>query len=198
MATASALLILVYFFPLWHISLAAPQYPEGMGMYIWVNTVTGESRGDLATINGLNHYIGMKQITPETIPELQIMPYFLGALIIAGLLMAWKGRYPMVAVWLILAVILMTIGLIDFYLWEYDYGHDLNPNAPIKVPGMSYQPPLIGTKQLLNMRTTSLPFIGSYVVALSMLLAAYAFYREKWRSQKTQTIKGQDAAAIVV
>ena len=28
-----------------------------------------------------------------------------------------------------------------FYLWEYDYGHNLNPNAAIVVPGMSYQPP---------------------------------------------------------
>ena len=39
----------------------------------------------------------------------------------------------------------------DFWRWEYDYGHDLDfEHAIIKVPGMTYQPPLIGPKQLLN------------------------------------------------
>ena len=40
--------------------------------------------------------------------------------------------------------------MVDFYLWEYEYGHNLDPTAPIQVPGMSYQPPLIGYKMLLN------------------------------------------------
>ena len=59
----------------------------------------------------------------------------------------------------------------DFYLWEYDYGHNLNPDAAIKIPGMSYQPPLIGTKQILNMRTTSLPAAGGLVRLLVGLVA---------------------------
>jgi len=61
-------------------------------------------------------------------------------------------------------------------MWEYDYGHDLDKHAPIKVPGMVYQPPLIGTKQLLNMETTSSPAAGSYLIGLSMLLAVTSYY----------------------
>lgn len=198
MLAASLVMILAFFFPIWKISLEAPQYPEGMGMYIWVYNVTGERAGDLQTINGLNHYIGMKTITPDTIDELKIMPYLLGALILAGLWVAWKGRASMITVWLILAIILMTTGLVDFYLWEYDYGHNLDPSAPIKVPGMSYQPPLIGTKQLLNMRTTSLPYIGSFAIFLGMALAAFAMIREKWNTHKTQTVKANHAAALVM
>lgn len=198
MLTASLVMITTFFFPIWHISLEAPQYPEGMGMFIWVYNVTGERAGDLQTINGLNHYIGMKTITPDTIAELKIMPYLLGILILMGLLVAWKGHYNMIAVWLILAIILMTTGLVDFYLWEYDYGHNLEPTAPIKVPGMSYQPPLIGTKQLLNMRTTSLPYIGSYAIFIGMSLAAFALYREKWNSYRTPTLKDHHAAALVM
>ncbi len=197
MLAASLVMIMAFFFPIWKISLEAPQYPEGMGMYIWVYNVTGERAGDLQTINGLNHYIGMKTITPDTIAELKIMPYLLGTLILAGLWVAWKGRVSMITVWLILAIILMTTGLVDFYLWEYDYGHNLDPSAPIKVPGMSYQPPLIGTKQLLNMRTTSLPYIGSFAIFFGMALAAFAMIQEKWNARKTQTVKGTHAAALV-
>ena len=36
-------------------------------------------------------------------------------------------------------------GLIDFWRWAYDYGHNLDSeHAIIKIPGMTYQPPLIG------------------------------------------------------
>ena len=53
--------------------------------------------------------------------------------------------------------------MIDFWRWEYNYGHDLNPDAAIKVPGMAYQPPLIGYKQLLNFGAYSIPDIGGWL-----------------------------------
>jgi copper chaperone NosL len=68
----------------------------------------------------------------------------------------------------------MVAGLVDFYLWEYDYGHDLNPKAAIKIPGMSYQPPLIGSKQLLNMRTSSWPHVGGWAIGISAILGLLA------------------------
>src|SRR5699024_11049725 len=148
MGAATLALVLVYIFPIWSISLSAPQYPEGIGMNIWVSNIEGKSPNDLQNINNLNHYIGMKEITPESIPELKIMPVLFGILIAGGLsIVAWGNRNWLL-LWLMLFAALAVIGLVDFYLWEYDYGHNLNPNAPIKVPGMSYQPPLIGTKQL--------------------------------------------------
>ena len=47
----------------------------GLGMLIGVSTIEGMSPNDLQNINGLNHYIGMAAIEPESIPELQIMPW---------------------------------------------------------------------------------------------------------------------------
>ena len=41
-------------------------------MLIRINTVTGIKPNDLANINGLNHYIGMKAIEPDAIPELRV------------------------------------------------------------------------------------------------------------------------------
>lgn len=177
---ASALILVgVFFFPLWNINLEAPQYPEGLGLRIWVNQITGLKVNDLQNINGLNHYIGMKPINPDDIPELTIMPYAIAFMILFGLFNAVKGNRKTVYVWIILFLILGAIGLYDFYMWEYNYGHNLSPDAPIKVPGMAYQPPLIGSKQLLNINAVSLPSISSFIVLASIMLAVVAIWIDK-------------------
>ncbi len=180
---SSLILILVYFFPIWRIELQAPQYPEGLGLRIWVNEITGQKEFDLQNINGLNHYIGMKPIHPEDIPELKIMPFLIGFMILFGLFNALKGNKKTVLAWLILFVLLGAIGLYDFYMWEYEYGHNLDPNAPIKVPGMTYQPPFIGSKQLLNINAVSLPDIGSFIILISILLAVLAIYLDREKNK---------------
>ena len=177
-AIGSLLLVVLYFVPMWKIDLSAPQYPEGMGLYIWIDKISGENPHDLRTINGLNHYIGMKEITPEDIPELRFMPYIVVFLIVSGLAVAFIGNRFLLHVWILMFFLVLMAGLVDFYLWEYDYGHNLNPNAAIKIPGKSFQPPLIGTKQLLNMRTTSLPHLGGIAAGLSFMLACAALYLE--------------------
>ena len=177
MSTRSRILIglaalslgLMYLFPLWKISLEAPQYPEGIGLEIWIDTVKGEKQHDLANINNLNHYIGMKRIEPDTIQELKWMPWIIGFLMVTGLLVAAAGKRWMLYTWIVLFVGISIVGLVDFYLWEYDYGHNLDQEtAIIKIPGMSYQPPLFGSKQLLNFVATSLPALGGIVAFLAM------------------------------
>lgn len=184
---ASLSLILTFFFPLWSIDLEAPQYPEGIGLRIWINQITGLHPNDLNSINGLNHYIGMKEIVPDAIPELKVMPYIIIFMIIFGLLSAIAGKRILVYAWIFLFIILGAIGLYDFYLWEYDYGHDLNPHAAIKVPGMAYQPPLIGSKMLLNFNATSLPNIGFYVLVLVVALAVFALYIDNKAKSKNDS-----------
>lgn len=173
---ASVLLVLTFFVPLWKIDLNAPQYPEGLGIRIWLNQISGLKPNDLQSINGLNHYIGMKVIDPDSIPELKIMPYIIAFMISFGVFNAYKQSSKLVYIWIGLFLVLGAIGLYDFYIWEYNYGHMLNPNAPIKIPGMAYQPPLIGSKQLLNIKAVSLPSMGAIIILLSILLTAYAMY----------------------
>lgn len=195
MALAALLLIGVYFFPIWSIGMEAPQYPEGIGMNITVNDINGKHPHDLENINGLNHYIGMKPITPESIPELKIMPFIFAFLIVSGLAIAWMGNRKWVLIWLGTFVLFALTGLVDFYLWGYDYGHNLNPNAPIKVPGMTYQPPLIGSKQLLNINATSMPHIGFYFALLSMGIAGWIWWREDDAENKSRGSKNSKIAA---
>lgn len=170
------LILSVYVFPIWKIDLRAPQYPEGIGLLIWVNQITGQQPQDLKNINGLNHYIGMKEIIPESIPELVVMPWLFGGLFVFGIIVLYLNKRSWYVIWTSSFLALATVGLVDFYLWGYDYGHNLNPTAPIKVPGMTYQPPLIGSKQLLNMNALSIPDTAGILVFLSLALALIALF----------------------
>lgn len=188
-ATASILLGLVFLFPLWRIELQAPQYPEGLGLLIKVSDITGVKRNDLQNINGLNHYIGMKAIEPDSIPELKFMPVFVAIMIAAGLLVAATGNRVLLYVWVGLFLIGAVAGLVDFWLWSYDYGHNLDPTAAIQVPGMTYQPPLIGSKQLLNFVATSWPGLGGLAAMVSVGIGSLVAVGE-WRRAR----KGTEAA----
>ena len=92
----------------------------------------------------------MKEIDPDTIPELKIIPFIILFMVVLGVIVLITKNKKLLLGWNIILIIFLLVGLYDFYMWEYEYGHNLNPNAPIKVPGMAYQPPLIGSKQLLH------------------------------------------------
>ena len=174
---AEALLATAFVLPLWRVSLGAPQYPEGLGMVIRINGVEGVKEFDLQSINGLNHYIGMKTIEPDAIPELRWMPWILGGLIVGGLAVAGLGRRLPLYLWGAALVAILGVGLWDYWRWGYDYGHDLDTaHAIIKIPGMSYSPPLIGRKKLLNFTATSWPASGGIALALSTGLVALAVF----------------------
>jgi copper chaperone NosL len=178
-AAGALLLLAVYVLPLWRIDLHAPQYPEGLGLRIWVNQITGAKPNDLNSINGLNHYIGMHEIEPDEIPELRLMPLALGGLIAVGLLAALAGRRWLLQVWLVLLAFGAVAGLVDFWMWGYRYGHELDEHAAIKVPGMSYQPPVIGTKQLLNFEAAAWPEWGAVIAATVFLIGLAVAVRER-------------------
>lgn len=168
----------LFLFPMWSITLEAPQYPKGseLGIKIHINTVEGFRPNDLDNINNLNHYIGMKRIEVDSIPELKYMPYIVLGLVGLGLLIAAFGRRWMNLVWIGLLTTAGALGLYDFWLWEYDYGHNLDQHAIIKIEGMSYQPPLFGTEQLLNFTASSYPDIGFAFIALGALLVGAAWW----------------------
>lgn len=169
-------LLIVYFVPIWRINLEAPQYPEGLGMQIWVNRL----EGDISTINGLNHYIGMKFIEETSIPELKYMPFILAAIIALGIIVFISKSKKLLYTWAFLLLAMCVIGGVDFYLWEYDYGHNLDPHAPIKIPGMSYQPPLFGSKELLNFNAHSYPHIGGWIIiSVSIIVVALCLFSLK-------------------
>lgn len=191
MITGSLLLLLLFVFPIWNITLQAPQYPTPLGMNIHINKLSDENPGDLQNINLMNHYVGMKEI-PHHLREFEFFPYVVIFMVVVGVLLGLKANYKWFIVWFIAMVILGTLGMYDFYLWEYDYGHNLNPEAAIKFTNedgspMAYQPPLIGTKTILNFTAHSYPRSGAYFLALGMILALIAFFKGYKQAQKVHT-----------
>jgi hypothetical protein len=197
-ALAALLLLVLYVAPLWRIELIAPQYPEGLGLRIWVNQITGIKPNDLNSINGLNHYIGMRAIEPDAIPELRLMPRLVAAAIVLGLLVALAGRRWLLYAWAGVFTLGAVAGLGDFWKWGYDYGHQLDPHAAIKVPGMSYQPPMIGSKQLLNFHATSWPDVGGWVAiaALVLVLGSAALEWRRARASRVGAAVATDALRV--
>lgn len=179
-AITSLALIVCYFVPIWRIDLFAPQYPEGLTMKIWLNTLTG----DVEIINGLNHYIGMRHIKVEMFPEFSFLIYVVGFYILLGLLVAYFGRLAILFWYLVFTAFGGVFAMFDFYRWGYDYGHNLDETAAIKVPGLSYQPPLLGHKRLLNFDAYSLPDIGGWIVIIAASIMILIWIFEYYRHHK--------------
>ena len=185
MVIAALLPLVLFVSPMWRITLEAPQYPEGITMYIWINDITGEEPSTIQNINILNHYVGMQYIEKEMFSELIYFPYITIGIVVLGLLAAFSKNPKLYLSWVILFALLGALGIYDFYLWLYDYGHNLSDTAPIKVPGQAYQPPIIGSKMLLNFKAISLPHWGGVSMGVSMLLGFIAFYTSRKKSDES-------------
>jgi copper chaperone NosL len=185
-------LVMVLFTPIWRIELDAPQYPEGLTLQIFANKIAG----DVDIINGLNHYIGMKTLHTEDFIEFKLLPgiisFFAALFILAAIIGKRKWLYGA----FVLFVLFGIIAMVDFWRWEYNYGHNLDPNAAIIVPGMAYQPPLIGFKQLLNFGAYSIPDTGGWIFIGAGFVLLFLVITE-WRRAKRFSRIAPPRSAIV-
>lgn len=180
LAVVGLLFIASLFLPLWRIELDAPQYPEGLTLQLHANKIAG----DVDIINGLNHYIGMATLHTENFFEFKILPYFFGSFALIAFALIFINRRKAVLVFLITFVLFIAISAVDFYRWNYEYGHNLDPNAAIIVPGMAYQPPLLGFKQLLNFGAYSIPDVGGWLLTAAGVILSVIVWIE-YKSKKT-------------
>lgn len=180
----SVLFIGSLFVPMWQIDLDAPQYPEGLVLKLHANKIGG----DVEIINGLNHYIGMATLHTENFIEFKILPYILGAFSLISLVLIFINNRKFVLAFFATFVLFVILAGVDFYRWNYEYGHNLDPNAAIKVPGMAYQPPLIGYKQLLNFGAYSIPDIGGWMLIGAGVMLFYIVFKEFNLFKRKQTI----------
>ena len=179
---SAVLLLTLFLFPLWNITLEAPQYPEPLGLNIHINTLSdGNNPNDVKNIDLLNHYIGMKHL-PMDMPEFKKFPIVIIVMSLFAFIIAFAGKRSLYLTWVVVMVVLGIAGIYDFYQWLFEYGHNLDPNAILQFLDksgnpMAYQPPVIGTKKLLNFTVHSYPALGAYMMALSMASALMAFIK---------------------
>jgi small neutral amino acid transporter SnatA (MarC family) len=167
-----------FFFPLWHINLVAPQYRDGLDLWIYAYQLVGGNEGqDLVEINLLNHYIGMQEIQEADFFEMRIIPFALGFFIVVGLRTIVFGRMSNLIDHLVVLAYFSLFSLATFIYRLYSYGHDLNPRAPIDVE--PFWPTLIGTKQIANMTETSMPGVATYLLGAAALLLLLAVFHSR-------------------
>jgi hypothetical protein len=187
LVVAALCLVPTYFFPLWTMTMFAPQYPEGLRLYIYSHELDGGNGGqDVREINVLNHYIGMRDLQASDFTEFQWMPFVLGALGLLFLRAAVHGQLGQ-----LLDVFVMSLYFSLFSLWSfgyklYRYGHDLAPTAAVQVD--PFMPPLFGHKQLANFDVYSYPAPASYALGLAMAVLAAAFFLA-WRRARVRTVE---------
>lgn len=168
-------LALTFFFPLWHIHLIAPQYREGLDLWIYSYQLVGGNEGqDIVEINLLNHYIGMAEIHEADFWEMQFIPFTIGFFILFGLRGVVFGHMSNLVDNLVLFLYFSIFSLAVFVNRLYSYGHNLDPQAPITVD--PFWPTLIGTKQIANMTQSSMPGVASYLVGIALLCMVLAIF----------------------
>lgn len=153
-------LLLSFLFPLWQISMKAPQYPSGLYMDIYAHRVTGGNDGhDIEEINTLNHYIGMAKITREELRDLDWMPFGIIAMAMLALRAALLGNIRTMIDLSMIALYVSGVAFARFVYMLWQFGHQLDPKAPVKIE--PFMPVLLGSKQIANFHTHSMPQLGS-------------------------------------
>jgi len=177
----AALVLLPVFFlpvlPIWTMKLWAPQYPEGLTLTIYTNSI----RGDLQKINTLNHYVGMHPISATDFREFTYLPQLLTLFGFMALLAALVNR-RIIALLGWVAFTGFTLYMFrDYVQWLWHYGHDLDPRAAIKLD--TFTPPVIGYQKMANFKVWSLPGPGTWLLGLAWLLGPIAIWLE-WKERK--------------
>lgn len=179
---AAVLLLITYFLPVWMVNLGAPQYPEGLRLWIYPNKITG----DVNKINILNHYIGMKKITKESFPDFQWLTLFLAVMGVLSLTAAGIGRKQILPVLVIIFAIVGIFFLIRLDNWLYDYGHNFDPRAAMDIA--PFKPPMLGTYKFANFTIFNYFHFGSLTLVLApvMYFLAMIDYKLFKKSRKKQ------------
>lgn len=182
---------LVFQYPLWTMSFQSNQYPDPLRLEIHIDHLEGQktaSRDDLREINSLNHYIGMRPLLESDFAEFLWLPFAAGFFVLIVLRAVVFGSLRDLVDVAVLYLYFGLFSLWSFYSRLYSYGHNLNPEAAIKVE--PFTPPMYGRVQIANFYVESFPGGGSYAMtffgALIFIALALAFVEARRLHRLTQ------------
>ena len=177
---AALLVIPAYLFPLWQLTMFAPQYPQGLRLNIYSYKLDGGNGGqDVKEVNVLNHYIGMKELTTEAFTEFKWIPFVVGALALLFLRFAVHGQMHYLVDVAVMYLYFSLFSLWSFAYKLYTYGHSLDATAAVKVA--PFMPPMFGYRKIANFEVYSYPGIASYALGGVLVLLLTALFVSWWR-----------------
>jgi hypothetical protein len=175
---AAILLLISIFLPYWKLTLHAPQYPKGLHVIAYVNYL----EGDVAEIDGLNHYIGMRPLNEAASFERSIS--IIGIAGLALLIMAAVFVHNWWAALLALpALALPAIFLADLQYWLANFGQNLDPRAPLSSSVKPFIPRVLGASKIAQFSTTAVPGEGLWlaIAASLVILVGLYFHRRAYK-----------------
>lgn len=172
---AAGLFVTSIFFPWWGMKFFAPQYPEGLDIIVYPYKL--EDANDVAIINGLNHYIGMKEFSEANFPELSYLSYIIGGLALLTLVVAILRNKKLLVGLIGLFVVGGALGVYDIHRWLKSYGTELDPAAPIDVP--PFVPPIIGENTIANFVTHSYFTTGFFMIGIAFILMIIPLWKDR-------------------
>ena len=175
---AALLLLVSIFLPYWKMTLLAPQYPGGLHITAYVNELTG----DVAEIDGLNHYIGMRPLEEAAKLERSVSVFAIAAL--ALLVVAAIFVHTRWVVLLVLPAILMpVVFLLDLQYWLRDFGLNLDETAALSSAIDPFVPKVLGSGMIAQFETVATPGAGLWLAILASILciAGLYFHRKAYK-----------------
>ena len=187
LAVAAMLLLISLFQPYWRMILHAPQYPKGLTVHAYLNRLDG----DVAEIDGLNHYIGMRKLddAAKLERELSIMAVVAVSMLVLGAIFIHNRR----AAWLALPAVLFPAGfLIDLHLWLAHFGRTLDPHAPLSSSIKPFTPPVLGTGFVGQFSTVATPDVGLILafVASAVIVVGLWLHRRAYKPLVDAAMRG--------
>lgn len=170
---AAVILVISVQFPWWKMDFFAPQYPEGLDIIVYPDKV----EGDIDIINNLNHYIGMKEFSTESFPELSYLPYIAYAFAALTLIVALLRKKLYLYILTVLFIIGGAVGLVDMHFWLKTYGTELDPMAAMELE--PFVPPILGKNVIANFTTYSKFGIGGYLLGVVFLIYIFCLWKDR-------------------
>ncbi len=165
LGTAGFLLVVSIFVPYWRMVLNAPQYPGGLKVQSYINRIVG----DVAEIDGLNHYIGMRPLAEAAQLEqsLSIFALTVIALLLVGAIFIHTKWAALVS---LPAVLFPAVFLGDMYYWLHNFGTNLDPKAPLSSSIKPFTPPVLGRGYVGQFSTDAYPGPGLILATIASVL----------------------------
>lgn len=168
-------LVASFFFPLWRITLEAPQYSRGLYLEIYSYQLeAGNNGNDLQEINILNHYIGMQPIEEADFVEMTWIPFAVGFFVLFSLRTMVFGTMKSLVDTIALYFYFSLFSLGNFVYRLYSFGHDLDPTAPVNVE--PFMPALLGKTEIANFTQFSYPAGATYCLIFFLLCLLFAAF----------------------
>ncbi len=162
------LLLVSVLLPYWILQLEAPQFPGGLTVRAFINRL----EGDVAELEGLNHYVGLDSFDDGAVFERSIA--VIAVLVLAGLLLAaWLIHSRWVVVLVTPALLFPVIFVADLQYWLWVYGHNLDPRAPLAAAVGEFTPPIFGRAEIAQFDTLALPGPGLILAVAAAVLIAF-------------------------